>query len=110
MTRHRLFFATLVLVTIAGMLAMMVRALDVDGLDAVDVVMLVLFGITLPWLVVGFWNATIGFLIMSFSADPVGWSCRRRVASRQTPRSPLQPRFCCVSETSLRAEYYAILN
>ncbi len=72
MTRHRLFFATLVLVTIAGMLAMMVRALDVDGLDAVDVVMLVLFGITLPWLVVGFWNATIGFLIMSFSADPVG--------------------------------------
>ena len=30
-----------------------------------------LFAVTLPWIVVGFWNAMIGFLIMRFAADPV---------------------------------------
>jgi membrane glycosyltransferase len=32
---------------------------------------LVLFTIVLPWSVIGFWNALIGFLLMRFSADPV---------------------------------------
>jgi membrane glycosyltransferase len=31
---------------------------------------LVLFTITLPWSVIGFWNATIGFLIMRLCHDP----------------------------------------
>jgi membrane glycosyltransferase len=31
---------------------------------------LVLFTITLPWSVIGFWNAAIGFLIMRFCHDP----------------------------------------
>ena len=30
-----------------------------------------LFAITLPWYVIGFWNATIGLLIMRFARDPV---------------------------------------
>ena len=30
-----------------------------------------LFAVTLPWMVVGFWNAVIGFLIMRFAADPI---------------------------------------
>jgi membrane glycosyltransferase len=30
----------------------------------------VLFTVTLPWSVIGFWNATIGFLIMRFCANP----------------------------------------
>ncbi len=61
----------LVVLTVVGMLAIMARALAVNGLDVADWVMLALFGMTLPWMVVGFWNATIGFLIMSFAADPV---------------------------------------
>jgi membrane glycosyltransferase len=31
----------------------------------------VLFAITLPWMVAGFWNAVIGFLIMRLSRDPI---------------------------------------
>ena len=31
---------------------------------------LVLFAVTLPWSVIGFWNAVIGFLIMRFCRDP----------------------------------------
>ena len=30
-----------------------------------------LFAVTLPWYVIGFWNATIGLLIMRFARDPV---------------------------------------
>jgi membrane glycosyltransferase len=40
-------------------------------LDAVDIVLLVLFAITLPWMIAGLWNAVIGFLIMRFSRNPV---------------------------------------
>ena len=30
-----------------------------------------LFADTLPWMVAGFWNAVIGFIIIRLSADPV---------------------------------------
>ena len=36
-----------------------------------DIVALVLFTFTLPWMVAGFCNALIGFVIMRCSADPV---------------------------------------
>ena len=29
------------------------------------------FGLTLPWSVIGFWNAAIGFFVMRFARDPV---------------------------------------
>ena len=68
---RRVLFAALVLLTIAGLLALAARALSAGGLGAADALLLVLFGITLPWSVIGFWNATLGFLVMRFSADPV---------------------------------------
>ena len=46
----------------------MALALSAGGFGIVDVVLLVLFALTLPWTVIGFWNATIGFLIMRFAA------------------------------------------
>ena len=33
--------------------------------------LVILFTVTLPWMVIGFWNATIGFIIMRFARDPV---------------------------------------
>src|SRR5262249_759551 len=41
------------------------------GFDAVDIILTILFAVTLPWYVIGFWNATIGLLIMRFARDPV---------------------------------------
>ena len=46
-------------------------ALSAGGLDALDIAILVLFAVTLPWTVIGFWNALIGFLVMRFARDPV---------------------------------------
>ncbi|MBX6424883.1 MAG: glucans biosynthesis glucosyltransferase MdoH [Variibacter sp.] len=69
--RRRLLFALLVGTTIAGLLWLFGAALSAGGLDAIDLALLVLFGVTLPWTVIGFWNATIGFLVMRFAPDPV---------------------------------------
>jgi membrane glycosyltransferase len=71
MAGRRVLFATLVIATIAGVLGLTALALSADGLDILDVVILVLFAATLPWSVIGFWNATIGFVIMRFAHDPI---------------------------------------
>ncbi len=68
---RRMLFAALVLLTIAALLALAAKALSAGGFGVVDALILVLFGCTLPWSVIGFWNATIGFLVMRFAANPV---------------------------------------
>jgi membrane glycosyltransferase len=68
--RPALFFL-LVGLTIAGYLWLSVVALSPGGFGAVDLILVLLFAVALPWFVIGFWNATIGFLIMCFARDPV---------------------------------------
>jgi membrane glycosyltransferase len=68
---RRVLFATLFAATMAGSLALAGLALAPGGFDILDIVLLALFAVTLPWMVAGFWNAVIAFLIMRFSADPV---------------------------------------
>ena len=66
-----MLFATLVLVTIAVLLALAAYALSAGGFGAADALLLLFFGLTMPWSVIGFWNATIGFVIMRFARDPI---------------------------------------
>jgi membrane glycosyltransferase len=68
---RRVLFATLFAVTMAGSLALAGLALAPGGFGILDIMLLALFAVTLPWMVAGFWNAVIAFLIMRFSADPV---------------------------------------
>jgi len=68
---RRVLFATLVVSTIASLLWLAAVMLSAGGFDALDLAILALFALTLPWLVIGFWNGTIGFLIMRFARDPV---------------------------------------
>jgi membrane glycosyltransferase len=68
--RPLLFFAGVGL-TIAGLVWLAVIALSPGGFGAVDLILVVLFAVTLPWYVIGFWNATIGLLIMRFARDPI---------------------------------------
>src|SRR3569833_178750 len=55
----------------AGSLALAAVALSPGGFGIIDIALLALFAITLPWTVAGFWNAVIGFLIMRVSANPI---------------------------------------
>jgi membrane glycosyltransferase len=65
--RRRAMFAMLVVLTITGLICLMAVTLSACGFGIIDLVILVLFAATLPWSVVGFWNATIGFLLMRFA-------------------------------------------
>ena len=71
MTGRRLLFCVLFAATTAGSLALAALALSPGGIGVIDIVLLVFFAMTLPWMVAGFWNAMIGFLIMRFSDDPI---------------------------------------
>jgi membrane glycosyltransferase len=68
---RRALFAVLVIATIMAVMWLSAVALSADGLGALDIVLLSLFLITLPWTVIGFWNAAIGFLILRFARNPV---------------------------------------
>jgi membrane glycosyltransferase len=85
MTGRRVLFFTLVVATIVGVLALTAFALSADGLGSLDLLILVLFAATLPWSVIGFWNATIGFLIMRFARDPIAavLPAARRVSGKE---------------------------
>ena len=71
MFARRAAFAVLFLVTMAGSLYFAALALAPGGLGFFDIVALVLFAFTLPWMVAGFCNALIGFIIMRRSTDPI---------------------------------------
>jgi len=68
--RRRFVFAALVATTSLGLLALMAATLFAEDVDGIGVLMLVLFGLTLPWTAIGFWNAAIGFGLMLFARDP----------------------------------------
>ncbi len=68
---RRVLFAVLFAATMAGILRLAALALAPGGFDIIDITLLALFAVTLPWMVAGFWNAVIGFLIMRLAADPI---------------------------------------
>jgi membrane glycosyltransferase len=68
---RRLAFAALVLTSIGALFTVASYALSPGGISFADGALLLLFGLTMPWTVIGFWNATIGFFIMRFARDPV---------------------------------------
>lgn len=68
LTRRRALFAGLVAVTMLAVLWLAAIAVPPYSLGAIS--FLVLFAVTLPWSVIGFWNAFIGFLIMRLARDP----------------------------------------
>src|SRR5436309_5340446 len=84
---RRLCYCVLVALTIAGMIWLAVTALEPGGFGALDLILVVLFAVTLPWMVIGFWNATIGFLIMRLARDPV--ATVTPTAARITGKEPI---------------------
>jgi membrane glycosyltransferase len=67
---RRIVFAMATSATFLAMLGLMAYTLSSGGLDIIDWLMLVAFAITLPWPVIGFWNALIGLGLMIFSRRP----------------------------------------
>src|SRR3954453_16298705 len=80
LTRRRMLFCALVGATMASLIWLLVVALSAGGFGTIDLLLVVLFAVTLPWSVIGFWNATIGFIVMRFARDPV--ACVTPMAAR----------------------------
>ena len=68
---RRALFLCLVLTSIATLMALAGYALSAGGFGLANALLLLFFGLTMPWSVIGFWNAAIGFFIMRFARDPV---------------------------------------
>jgi membrane glycosyltransferase len=87
LTLRRILFLTLVGLTMAAMIGLLAVALSAGGFGFADFILVVLFAVTLPWMVIGFWNATIGFLIMRLARDPV--ATVTPTAARISGREPI---------------------
>jgi membrane glycosyltransferase len=66
---RRALFALLVVAAIGAILGLASVAVPPRSVGAVG--FLLLFAVTLPWTVIGFWNAAIGLIIMRCARDPV---------------------------------------
>lgn len=75
MSRRRALFFFLVVATTAFAIALMVATLSSGGFDLLDAVLTLCFALTLPWTVIGFWNAVIGFALMRRHRDPAAAVC-----------------------------------
>ena len=71
MAARRAVFAALVGVSIVSLVSLMIAVVAGDGLSATEIALLVLFAANTPWLVIGFWNALIGFIVTHAARDPV---------------------------------------
>jgi membrane glycosyltransferase len=69
-TARRVIFAVLFVVTMAASLWLAALALAPGGFSLLNVTALGLFAVILPWMVAGFWNAVIGFIVMRLTDDP----------------------------------------
>ena len=61
---RRWLIALLVSTSVIAAVAVMGYLLAGDGLGIIDIVMLLLFSVTVPWAALGFWNSLIGMLIL----------------------------------------------
>jgi membrane glycosyltransferase len=71
LARRRIKFALLVIATIAALALWLVTILARDGFSLLDALLLVAFLLNAPWVVIGFWNAVIGFLVLHATRDPI---------------------------------------
>ncbi|WP_297583030.1 glucans biosynthesis glucosyltransferase MdoH [Roseibium sp.] len=87
MTTRRFIFLALLVLSFAALTGLMAVTLTPGGLTPLDLFILLCFLITLPWTIIGFWNAVIGLLVMRLSKNPEEAVCP--IASGD-PDSPLQ--------------------
>jgi membrane glycosyltransferase len=101
---RRLGFGALVLGSSVALLVLMAATLFAAGPDWIGAGMLLLFALTLPWTTIGFWNAVIGFSLMSFARDPAGRVAPhlRNVTGAEEITSPTALLICIRNEDTAR--------
>jgi membrane glycosyltransferase len=67
---RRFVFGVLTIATTAALAWWLTTILAADGFGIIDIFLLAAFLIHAPWVVIGFWNAVIGFGVMHFLRNP----------------------------------------
>ncbi len=98
MTVRRLVFATLLAISFFGLTALMAVTLSPGGLTPLDLFILLCFMVTLPWTIIGFWNAVIGLLVMRLSRDPVKAVCPIDPGNATAPLTSSTALLSCVRD------------
>ena len=75
MTVRRIIFLFLFVASFAALSVLMAVTLSPNGYGALDFLVLGCFVVTLPWTIIGFWNAVIGLAVMRLSRDPARAVC-----------------------------------
>ncbi|WP_394701653.1 glucans biosynthesis glucosyltransferase MdoH [uncultured Roseibium sp.] len=75
MTARRITFLTLFIASFAALTVLMAVTLSPNGYGVLDFLVLGCFIVTLPWTIIGFWNAVIGLAVMRLSRDPARMVC-----------------------------------
>jgi membrane glycosyltransferase len=83
-TVRRVIFFVLSLGTALLMLVLVHQTLAVTIPTIIRIIILGLFVLTLPWMVVGFWNAIIGLLICQCVKDPITFILPKSMQLRDT--------------------------
>jgi len=90
MRRRRWLFAALASATMLAAFGALVVVFLPGGIGMLEALMLAAFAVTLPWTVIGFWNAVIGFLLTTFARDAVASVCP--VARQYDAKAPIRGR------------------
>lgn len=93
MIRRRFVFLFLVGVTCVSLLLLFFAATSQNGVTALQIILALLFAMTLPWTAIGFWNAVFGLWLLRFTSRPEERVC--------PPLADLSPQAALAGKTAI---------
>ncbi len=103
---RRILFAFLVVATMAGLATAMATLLSVNGWNLPKIAMFAGFLVSLPWTVIGFWNALIGLMLTWLAGDPAALvnPCLRRARPADALQGRTALAICVRHENAVMVE------
>ncbi len=98
MTRRRIIFAALVIVSFFGLASLMALTLSTGEVGLLKGIMFTCFLLTLPWTIIGFWNAVIGLLTMRLAKDPAAYVCPIATGDKDTALTSQTAILSCIRD------------
>ncbi|WP_420412333.1 glucans biosynthesis glucosyltransferase MdoH [Roseibium sp.] len=103
LTVRRIIFSLLLATSFLALAALMFVTLSPGGNSALDLFIFACFLITLPWTIIGFWNAVIGLIIMRMAKDPIATVCPIAKADPEAPVTTSTALLSCIRDEDVDA-------
>jgi membrane glycosyltransferase len=98
MTTRRFIFASLLLLSFACLATLMTVTLSPGGYSGLDLFILACFMVTLPWTIIGFWNAVIGLLVMRLTKNAAQTVCPIKTGDSTKPLTSSTALLSCIKD------------